>query len=175
MNKVLDETQGQYALAYIDDVIIFSKIYEEHIQHIQEIFDRLSAAGLKLKPSKCNFCMKKVKYLGHVLSAGDIQPDPDKVQAMQRLTIPRTVKQVRSFVGMASYYRRFIPNFSDRFQWDTECQNSFEHLKHALISSPILQHADLTKPYWLHTDASQFAVGAVLIQIFDDGEKVIQY
>jgi len=100
---------------------------------------------------------------------------------MQRLTIPRTVKQVRS------YYRRFIPNFSEvarpltqltqkhaRFQWDAECQSLFEHLKKALITSPILQHADLTKPYLLHTDASQFAVGAVFTQIFDDGEKVIQ-
>ena len=86
--------------------------------------------------------MKRVKYLGHVLSAEGIQPDPDKVQAMQRLTIPRTVKQVRSFVGMASYYRRFIPNFNEvarpltqliqkraRFQWDAECPNSFKHLK----------------------------------------------
>ena len=120
MDKVLGPTKNQFAIAYLDDILIYSKTEKEHVQHIREIFRRLDEAGLKLKPSKCDFFKKEVRYLGHVLSADGVKPDPDKVSVIRQLRIPNTVREIRSVVGMASYYRKFIPNFSRIVQPLTE-------------------------------------------------------
>ena len=184
MNKVLAEAQVQYAIAFLDDIIVFSKTHAEHLQHLKKVFEKL-----KLKLSKCSFCQKRVKYLGHIISENDIEPDPSKVEVIRELRPPGTVKEVRSFVDMASFYRRFIDHFSEivqpltnltkknvRFQW-TDCHQSaaFETLKQKLSSAPVLGHPNFSLPYKLYTDASLYAVGAVLTQEFPEGERVIQY
>ena len=188
MNKVLQGIQHKFAIAYIDDVIIFSKTFEEHLKHIEDVFDRLRKAGLKLKMSKCDFLKQEVKYLGHIVSASGIQPDQSKVEVIRELKPPTTVKGVRSFIGMCSYYRRFIPNFAKiakplteltkknaRFIWTDECQKSFETLRVVLTDAPILAYPDTNKPYKLYTDASNHSIGAALIQETEQGERVIQY
>ena len=188
MNKVLAGIQYKFTIAYIDDIIIFSKTFEEHLSHIETVFERLRKAGLKLKMSKCEFLKEEVKYLGHIVSASGIQPDPSKVKAIQDLQPPTDVRGIRSFIGMCSYYRRFIPNFAKtakplteltkkntRFFWNEDCQIAFESLRDALIDAPILAYPDLNKPYKLYTDSSNFSVGACLCQDSKEGERVIQY
>ena len=139
MNKTLGEIQHKFAVAYLDDVLIYSKTFEDHLEHIETVFSRLREAGLKLKMSKCDFLKREVNYLGHVVSASVVKPDPEKVSAIKRLAAPTDVKGIRSFLGMCSYYRRFVPNFAkiakplteltkkDRqFYWTDECRKAFE-------------------------------------------------
>lgn len=188
IQNVIGSAQNVYAIAYLDDIIIYSKTHEEHIEHLRDIFERLGKANLKMKPSKCSFFEERVKYLGHVVSGDGIEPDPEKVQAIELLEPPNTVKEVRSIVGMASYYRAFIPKFSElirplteltrknsRFEWNSERQSAFDTIKQKLISAPVLAHPDMSKPFKLHTDASIHAVGAVLTQDYEQGERVVQY
>ena len=188
MNKVLGKALNKFAFAYLDDIIIYSSSIEEHMKHLQYVFDRLRDANLRCKPSKCDFARTEISFLGHVISERGISPDPQKVEVIKNLLPPQTVKEVRSFVGMASYYRKFIPNFSGvaspltdltrkraSFQWTDVCQKAFETLKYALSSAPLLAHPDLKQPFHLYTDASQYAIGAVLTQTFPEGERVIQY
>ena len=188
IQNVIGSAQNVYAIAYLDYIIVYSKTYEEHLTHLRDIFERLDKANLKMKPSKCNFFEERVKYLGHVISGNGIEPDPEKVQAIEQLQPPTTVKEVRSIVGMASYYRAFIPNFSElirplteltrknaRFEWSLERQKAFDLVKQKLTSAPVLAHPDMSKPFKLHTDASIQAVGAVLTQDYYEGERVVQY
>ena len=188
INGILSDTIGIFTLAYLDDIIIYSSNLDEHLKHLKIVFDRLRRANLKLKPSKCSFMLKEVSFLGHTISSEGIQPDPEKIAVIKNLRPPSTVREVRSFIGMASYYRRFIERFSDiaepltqltrkhaRFVWSSRCQEAFEDLKISLCNSPILAHPDLSRPYNLYTDASQKAIGAVLTQEFPEGERVIQY
>jgi len=129
---------------------------------------------------------EKVNYLGHVISAESITPDPDKVKAIQEMVPPSSVHDVRSFLGMSGYYRKFVPNSADiarpltqlskkhsRFHWTDFCQQSFEMLRDALVSAPILAYPDVTKAYKLYTNASQHAVGGILTQDFPEGERVL--
>ena len=189
MNNVLQGLLYVSVLAYLDDVIVFSNTLEEHLQHLEEVFQRLAAAGLKLKLSKCEFFMKQLQFLGHTVSAEGIQPDFDKIRVICEMPHPQCVKDVRAFLGMCGYYRRYVPNFADiaaplvdltrknmQFRWSGDCQKAFDFLKTKLTESPILVHADLTKPYRLYTDASDYAIGAILAQIGEDGEEhVIHY
>ena len=188
MDKVLIGIKGKYATAYLDDIVIYSKTVEEHIDHLREVFRRLTDAGLKLKLGKCDLFKDKIKYLGHEVSEKGIEPDMNKVQIIKQLKPPTNVREVRSFIGMASYYRKFIPNFSDlarpltsltkkfsTFSWDEEKQKAFDELKNKLTTAPILAYPDPSKPYRLYTDASLYAIGAVLTQVFPEGERVIEY
>ncbi len=189
MNRVMQGVQNKYCMAYMDDIVVFSETVEDHFQHLADVFKRLEKANLKLKLSKCEFFKEKIQFLGHVVSSDGVQPDEEKVRVIRDLQPPTTVKQVRSFLGMVSYYRNFLEKFSEiayplialtrknaRFHWDDACQDAFEKLKQHLIEAPILAHPDITKPYKLYTDASLFAVGAILTQDGTDGkERVIQY
>ena len=188
MNKALGGIQHKFAVAYLDDVLIYSKTFEDHLEHIETVFSRLRDAGLKLKMSKCDFLKREVNYLGHVVSASGVKPGPEKVSAIKRLAAPTDVKGIRSFIGMCSYYRRFVPNFAkiakplteltkkDRqFYRTDECQKAFETLRNALIEAPVLAFPDINKPYKLYTDASNYAIGAALVQESPMGERVIQY
>ena len=188
MNKTLSGVQHKFAMAYLDDIIIYSKTFEDHLEHIEAVFSRLREAGLKLKMSKCDFLKREVNYLGHVVSASGIKPDPQKVEAIQKLAAPTDVKGVRQFIGLSSYYRRFINQFAKiakplteltkknrRFHWTEECQTAFETLRNALIEAPVLAYPDLKKPYKVYTDASNNAIGAALVQDTEMGERVIQY
>ena len=188
MNLVLGDAINNFAFVYLDDIIVFSNSYEEHLEHLQIIFNRLRSANLRIKPSKCAFALEEVEFLGHRVSASGIKPDPNKVAVIKELQPPTNIKQVRSFMGMIGYYRRFISNFSNicapltaltrkhaKFLWTKQCDSSFQILKDILCTAPILAHPDFSKPYKLYTDASLFAVGGVLTQEFSEGERVIQY
>ena len=172
----------------MDDILIYSKTFDEHVEHIEAVFSRLRDAGLKLKMSKCEFLKKEVKYLGHVVSQSGLKLDEDKVSAIKNMAPPTSVKGVRSFIGMCSYYRRFVPNFSKiakplteltkknrHFYWTEDCQKSFEMLREALTKAPVLAFPDISKPYKVYTDASNYAIGAAFVQDSPMGERVIQY
>ena len=182
--SVVLEGMDRYALAYLDDVLIFSKTKEEHLKHIENVFRQLREHNLKLKLSKCEFFMDEISYLGFTVNEKGIQPDSDKIKAISTLATPQSVRDVRSFIGMCSYYRRFIPKFSSiaeplieltrkyaRFKWTEGCQLAFDSLKNSLIGASVLAYPDLNKPYNLYTDASNFAIGACLTQTHFDQDE----
>ena len=188
MNIVLQGCED-FAMAYLDDVLIFSKDEKEHLQHIQIIFDRIRQHGLKLKLKKCAFFQEETGYLGFVINKDGVKPHPDKVKAIRTLAEPKNVREIRGFIGMCSYYRRYIPNFSKiaeplieltkkyaRFKWTPNCQSAFDYLKDSLTVVPLLAYPDINKPYVLYTDASNNCIGACLTQKTDeDEEKPIYY
>ena len=172
-----------FAIAYLDDIIIFSKTPQEHLSHIHMVFEKLRMANLSMKKSKCNFFSKEIQYLGHILSTTGIQPLPSKTQAIQHMTPPTTPKQVRAFLGLVGYYRKFIRGFTKiakpltlltrqqiKFDWTPEHQEAFIHLKDAIVQAPILHHPNPNKTYIIYTDASDDACGAQLSQEHDRTE-----
>ncbi|CAG2249684.1 Retrovirus-related Pol polyprotein from transposon 17.6 [Mytilus edulis] len=188
MELVLRGYQWIRCLCYLDDVIIFGPDFDSALENLRLVFERLRSANLKLKPSKCSFFQKEVSFLGHVVSEKGIGCDKSKIDSVQKWPIPRTMTEIRSFLGLAGYYRKFIPNFSEvaspltrltkkavKFQWDTSCQNAFEKLKESLVSAPILAYPEGEGEFILDTDASGSGIGAVLSQIQNGEEKVISY
>ena len=188
MDTVLKGLQWQRCLVYLDDIIVFGKDFGETLANLTMVMERLKAAGLKLKASKCQWFKRSVKYLGHVVSARGIKCDPDKIQAVKDWPVPRSVTQVRQFLGFAAYYRKFISHFSEtaqpltnltkksvRFYWDEKCQYAFETLKQLLVAAPVLAYPTDEGDYVLDTDASNYAMGAVLSQVQNGEERVIAY
>ena len=169
-----------FTTTYLDDVLVHSASMQEHAEHLRLVFERLASAGLTLRGRKCHIGMAKVNYLGHVFSAAGMEPDPQKVAAVHDWTTPTNVSDLRSFLGLASYYRRYIPRFADiaaplhrltekgaTFQWDPACQTAFDTLKEKLTQAPILTYPDLlpsSKPFSLQTDANAVGIGVVLEQ-----------
>ena len=164
--------------------MVCSKSLEEHLQHLQQTFERLRKAGLTLKPKKCAFLQKQVIYLGHVISSDGISPDPSKTQKVRDYPVPTDVKKVRQFLGLASYYCRFIPDFAkiakplhsltkkgEVFQWYVKCQEAFGMLKQKLISASVLSYPKFgpEEEFIVETDASVLGIGAVLAQKQQDG------
>ena len=171
-----------FVSVYLDDVIIFSKTLDDHLRHLSLVIQRLSDAGLKLKPAKCHFISQEVQYLGHLLTPDGIRPNPDRVAAVKDYPALRSVKEVRQFLGLASYYRRFVKDFAriaqplhsltqkgTPFCWSPACEGAFLQLKQRLIESPVLVYPDFGKDFILETDASALGLGAVLSQRADDG------
>jgi hypothetical protein len=188
MERVLAGLRWETLLVYLDDIIVFGRTIAESIERLEEVFIRLRGAGLKLKPAKCHLLQKQVGYLGHVVSKDGIHTDPAKIDAVRDWPIPVTVTQLRSFLGLASYYRRFIKNFAEiasplhrltekkaEFKWSSECDEAFQRLKQALISAPVLAYPQVTGDFIVDTDASAFAIGGVLSQVQDGMEKPIAY
>jgi len=183
MNRVLQRCQ-KFAQAYIDDVVVFSKTWEEHLEHLRAVLTALQQAGLTLKLPKCQFGLKEVKHLGHIVGGGQLRPDHEQLDAIQSYPRPITTKsQVNSFIGLASYYRKFVPNFAtiatpltnllrkkqpEQVQWTPECEAAFEQLKANLTHTPVLKVPEVNKPYIVYTDASDVGLGAVLSQLGDD-------
>ena len=176
---------SDYAAAYLDDVVIRSVSWEDHIRHIRSVLLKFREAGLTTKPKKCQLAMSQCTYLGHVVGNGEVQPEESKVEAVRNYPTPKTKKQVRAFLGLTGYYRKFIPTYADlavsltdlikknaphRVCWTRECEDAFLALKDALCSQPILRSPDFDKKFILQTDASDRGVGAVLSQ-FDDDER----
>ena len=177
-----------FTIAYLDDLIIFSENKEDHLKHLSIVFDRLRQANLRMKRSKCDFFKEELRYLGHVINKEGIMTDPSKIEAITDMPAPRSVREVRSFVGTTSYYRKFIPDFAKiaqpltaltrkhaNFHWDETCEASFQRLKAALASSPVLAFPDMSLPFTVYSDASDTCIGAVLTQNFPEGERPIQY
>jgi len=172
MNKVLTGSNRLKAFVYLDD-IIYAKDIPEHTQKLSEIFQRLRQYRLKLQPLKCEFLRKEVTYLGHNITDEGVKPDPQKVESVKNFLVPKNVKEVKSFLGLSGYYRRFIRNYGQTallkkdvpYVWSDLCrQHSFEILKELLITAPILQYPNFTKPFNLTCDASDFAIECVLLQ-----------
>lgn len=186
MNVTLAGLNWKTCLVYIDDILVFSRTMEEHFDRLREIFVRLQGANLKVKPSKCRFAFNETNYLGHIISERGIRPDPDKIKTIvewQEDKVKRSVKEVRSFLGICNYYRRFVRNFAQiarplnyllkknaKFEWTDQCSKAFNSLKQRLISRPIMIHPDFTKPFILQVDASGFGIGAVLAQCDEKGK-----
>ena len=178
INKVIKGLP--FAFRYLDDVLIHSPDIETHLQHIRILFQRLREADLKLKDSKCNYFKTHVQYLGHLVSGKGIKPLPEKLESVKKMPAPTTPKEIKQFLGLVGYYRKFIPRFADiarpmtnltkqdvPFEWTLQCQASFEMLKDALITSPILKYPDPNKSYTLFTDASKHAWACVLTQEYE--------
>lgn len=188
METVMRGLHWETLLLYLDDVIIFAKDMRTHLKRLEEVLRRLKDAGLKLKPSKCHLFASKVDYLGHVVSSEGVATDPKKVEAVVNWPVPQHKKDVRAFLGTTGYYRRYIPEYTERakslleltgkhsrFHWNNDCTRAFQDLKDALTTAPVLAYPSQDLPFILDTDASDLGTGAVLGQLHEGEEKVVAY
>ena len=188
METVLRGLQWEQCLIFLDDVVVFGACFQTCLERLIRVFERFKSAGLKLKPSKCSLFQKEILFLGHVVSEEGIHTDPIKTKAVRDWPQPKNVKEVRGFLGLCSYYRKFVKNFADiarplhrltekdiKFIWTEECEGAFVTLKVALTSAPILAYPVASIPFILDTDASGQAVAGVLSQVQEGKEKVIAY
>ena len=177
MAKALDKINWKFAMTYVDDILVFSSNFKQHLHHLQTIFERLRACKLKIKPSKCHFAAESVNYLGHVITKEGVTVDKTKISAVKDFPPPTSEHDLRSYLGLASYYRRFVKGFAhiaaplfnllkkgENFVWDHECQTSFDKLKQCLTEAPVLIYPDMNRPFYLTTDASGFAIAYILSQ-----------
>ena len=184
MHKVLGNLIYTMAPVYLDDINIHSQTFEQHLLDIQEVFDKLRNAKLKLGRDKCHFCKDEIEFLGYIVSKDGIKTDEKKIQKIRDFPRPNDVTQLRGFLGLAGYYRRFIRDYAkhckpmnkllakdEPFVWGKEQQKSFDKIKQKLITSPVLIYPDFNKPFRLYTDASNIALGAVLQQKSDDDKE----
>ena len=175
MNKVLKGLK--FAMTYLDNIIIFSQDELQHLEHLEIVFSHLWEAGLKMKRSKCDFFKSEIHYLGHHISPEGISPLPNKLDSIRHMPVLNSAKEIKQFLGLTGYYRKFVPRFADisrplttlmekdmKFEWTSACQESFELLKETLCGEPVLKYADTSKPYTLYTDASKFGWAGVLTQ-----------
>ena len=198
MHDCLGDLNMNWCIVYLDDIIISSDTKEEHIKRLEAVFQKLMAAGLKLKPTKCFFFRDEIEYLSHVVSGKGISTNPKKIEAVTKWPTPKTVYDVRSFLGFVGYYRRFIKNFSKitkpirevitglenqskraakktYIEWTDLANTAFDNLKTMCVSTPILAYPDYQLPFTLHTDSSTDGLGAVLYQKQDGKQRVIAY
>ena len=189
VNKVLSGLIGKICWVYIDDIVVFSKTPEEHALHLSIIFDRLTAANLKLKRKKCFFGLNQIDLLGYTLTGEGISPQQGKVDPIKKLPPPTDRTGIRSFLGMTGYYRQCIKDYaqiskplqiltsvSTPFYWGPEQQQSFDLLKSALTSNTIMAYPNVNQPYKLYTDACNYAIGGILVQVDSEGiERPIHY
>ena len=188
MNDIFRDLLDKFVIVYLDDILIFSRSEEEHEKHLRTVFQRLYDHKLYAKLSKCTLVVPQVEYLGYIISDKGISPDPKKIQAIQSWKVPENATDVRSFLGLANFYRRFIKQFSQiaapltdltrhhaEFSWTAKEQQSFETLKSALMSAPIMQPPNFDLPFRLETDSSGFALGCVLLQDQGNGWLPVAY
>eukprot|EP00253_Pinus_taeda_P015634 PITA_15634 len=177
MNSIFHQYLDRFVLIFIDDILVYSRTMEEHQEHLRKVLQTLRAHQLYAKFSKCDFFKNEIQYLGHVITKEGIAVDPEKIKAIMDWPVPKDVADIRSFMGLAGYYIRFVEGFSTvafpitslqkkgkTFHWTPRCQQSFEQLKHLLTTAPILRIADPDKDYVVCTDASKEGVGGVLMQ-----------
>jgi hypothetical protein len=177
ISRLLGPFHFDFVVIYIDDIAIYSKTLEEHLKHLEIVFQTLRSANLKLKLTKCAFLQTEFRFLGLLVTEQGLKPDPRKVEVLLRWEAPRTVHEIRQFMGLASYFRRFVPQFSavarpiqallgkgKRFIWDEACQQAFEQLRKAIVSAPTLKIADFDNQFILSTDASDSTIGGCLEQ-----------
>jgi hypothetical protein len=177
MNRVFLGLIGTRCFVYLDDIVLFAETLQEHNERLREVFERLRQFNLKIEPDKCEFLKTEISYLGHIVTGEGVRPDPNKVRAIKDFPIPKNATDVKSFLGLAGYYRKFIPQFSKiakplndllkknhLWSWEQEQRDSFRSLQTALTQEPVLQYPDFTKPFVLTCDASGYAIGAILSQ-----------
>ena len=197
MERVIADLNLKTCLVYLDDIVIFSRTIEEHIERLNEIFQRLQEAGLKLKPAKCKFLQKRLKYLGHIVSADGVECDPDLTKDLLTWKTPTNVKEIQRFLGFSGFYRRYVQDFAKiakplhlltgtvkgkngkkhpvPWTWETPQQEAFDTLIKRLTEPPILAYPDYSVPFELRVDASLNGLGAVLCQPQDGLIRVIAY
>ena len=188
MEIVLSGLTYEIVLVYLDDIIVFGRSFEEHFNRLELVFRRIRDANLNISPAKCFFFQSKLVFLGHVVSAEGKQTDPAKIEAVEKYPIPHTIRQLRAFMGLFEFYRKFVLNFgtivapryrlmnkTTKFQWTPECQQVFEKLKGVLVSVPTLGSPNESDQFVLCTDASLTGIEAVLSQKQKTGGKVIAY
>ncbi|XP_057329925.1 uncharacterized protein LOC130670528 [Microplitis mediator] len=188
MNIVLSGLQGIEVFVYLDDIVIYASSLEEHSLKLERVMKRLKDANLKLQPDKCEFLRREVIYLGHIISAEGVRPDPAKVTAVKNFPRPRTQKNIRQFLGLAGYYRRFIHRFSQiakpltnllkksmTFEWGRSQQEAFEILRDKLCEEPVLQYPDQSQPFVVTTDASGIAIAGILSQGPIGKDRPVEY
>ena len=178
MNNVLRPYLGKFVVVFLDDILIYSRTREEHLEHLRKVFQLLRENSLYAKESKCEFFAEEVKYLGHIISRDGIRMDREKVQAILEWLEPKNLEELQIFLGMSGFYRRFIRDYAKiavpmtnqlkgkgkTFEWGEDQKKSMQKLKVAIATAPILYIVDPNKPFVVETDASNFAVGAVLTQ-----------
>ncbi|UYV64922.1 K02A2.6-like [Cordylochernes scorpioides] len=185
---VLKGLTWKTCLVYLDDIMVMGRTFEEHLRNLQEVFDRFRANNLALNPKKCQLFQKSVKFLGHIVSTEGIRTSDDKISAIKNWPEPRDKHELRSFLGLCTYYRRFVEGYADiaaplhrltearaSFHWNEECDKAFRALKRSLCSSPILAYPQPGTNFILDTDASNLGIGAVLSQVQDEDERVIEF
>ena len=188
MELALRGLQWHTCLIYLDDIVVFGSTFDEHLQRVQEVLERIKAAGLKLKPEKCQLFQKEVDFLGHLVSAEGIKPNPHNIEKVKHWPVPKNATEVRRILGLGNYYRRFVQGYSKLvrpltdltrkgadFIWTSTCQNAFDSLKQALIGSDIMTYPRDAGQYILDTDASDGQIAGILSQIQDGRERVISY
>ncbi len=186
MNEVIANIDWETGGIYLDDLFTAAKSFKRHISDLEKVFDRIHEAGLHMKLSKCKFARNTLIYLGHKLSKQGIEPEPSKISAIQNIKLPTSIKEVRQFLGLTGYYRKFIKNYAaishplnhlllrgTNFQWIPECQNAFNILKQKLIEASILRYPNWDKPFFILTDASYIGLGAVLSQKDDNNQEYV--
>ena len=176
MDSILSSVKNLFCMVYLDDVIIFTKSAKEHLNQIDEVLTLLENAGAKLKLEKCHFFKQKLKYLGHVISKEGVEINREKFKIIEEWKVPTNKKECEAFIGFTNFYRKFIKDvtlkmepinkvtYSKPFIWNEAADSAFKQLKRDLTTSTILKYADFTKPFYLDTDFSKIAVGAVLYQ-----------
>ncbi|GJP82930.1 hypothetical protein CLOP_g13152 [Closterium sp. NIES-67] len=177
MNDVYREAIGQFVLVYLEDILVYCKIEKEHTQHLKWVLGKLRKHKFYARLWKCHFYKHELEYLGHIVGNDGLKVDPKKVSAVQQWPVPQDVGQVRSFLGLANYFRRFLDNYSSvvapltaltrkrsAWQWTDQCQKAFDEVKTMLTNAPVLALPDPSKPYEVVTDASTVGIGAVLLQ-----------
>lgn len=188
MDNVLRGLQNVICLVYLDDIIVFSTSLQEHMVNLEKVFQRLSESNFKIQLDKSEFLKLETAYLGHVISNEGIKPNPDKIAAVKKYPLPKTPKQIKQFLGLLGYYRKFIPDFAritkpltqclkkgKKITFDPDYINSFEKCKTLLTNDPILRYPDFTKEFILTTDASNYAIGAVLSQGPIGSDRPVSY
>jgi transposase InsO family protein len=197
MELTLHDILYRECLVYIDDIIVYSKSFSQHISRLQSVFTRLKENNLKLKPSKCKLFASEITFLGHVIGPDGIKTDPSKIDKVKDWKVPTCIKELRQFLGFASYFRKFIRDFAihakplnellqghghvkgkksgnlSSWHWSQEQQKSFEYLKECLSSTPVLAFADFSLPFELEVDASVYGLGAILFQVQDGHRRII--
>lgn len=192
MQRLMDylfHDEGEFI--FIDDIIVASESFDEHMQSLKKVFEKLRSANLTVNFDKCQFCLPQLKYLGFVVDSYGLRTDPEKVECIANFPRPRTQKELKRFIGMASWYRKFVRSFakiaapiheltkgkSRIIKWTEQAKEAFDTLKNELIKAPVLATPDFTKKFIIQCDASNYALGAVLVQIDDEtgAEKPIAF
>lgn len=189
MDKIFSGQIRKFAIPYLDDIIIFSKSAEEHLDHLEIVLNKLKSAGITLNEKKCKIMQGKVKYLGYIVENGKVSPDPEKIEAIKNFTLPNTIKELRSFLGVCVFCTEFIPNYAKlvaplnellkgetknsirKINWTKEALKAFEAAKEEIAKVTFRFLPDINKPFILITDASNIAYGAVLVQVDNEGKE----